>query len=144
MDIKKLEKAAKVFELLKVLDLEIIELDRVAMLVADGEVNISLSLDVADLAKNREDSERVSFDEDGSMKTGITQHEKLSWMYQYSILGGFGSRSSDQSKPAENITSLKKTVSENTALQVLEALLYEKNQQRLGLINRLHSLGVVI
>jgi len=51
MDLKTLEKASKKIEAIKKLDQEIIELDKLAMLLATGNTGISMSLAIEDFDK---------------------------------------------------------------------------------------------
>ena len=73
MNIKKLEKATKIYEQIKILDAQISELEKFAMLVANGEIKSSFELKIEDLGKQKEDAEKVGFDEDGSLIKGSTE-----------------------------------------------------------------------
>ena len=142
MNIKKLEKATKIFEQIKVLDAQIIEIDRFAMLVANGEIKSSFELKVEDIGKKKEDEEKVSFDADGSLIKGDSIPEysfRINWG---SIIPCGLTGSSDKKNKNEHL--YKTELSENGTMQILGILLYEKQQQRQALIQKLQSYGVAV
>lgn len=68
MDLKTIEKAAKILDRIKVLDNEIIEIDRIAMMVASDDTKSSFELRIENLSPDKEKQKSDLFDEDGSLK----------------------------------------------------------------------------
>lgn len=139
MDFKKLEKATKIYGEIKALDAEIIEIDRFAMLVANGEIKSSFTLTVEDVGKKKEDETKVSFDEDGSL---VGLHKKM--MSSLMMPMWFCSGSVSLESENENYHTLKNELSENATLNVLGVLLCEKQAKRRILLNSLDKLGVSV
>lgn len=136
MNIKKLEKATNIYKKIKILDAQIIEIDKFAMLVANSETKSSFELKCEDLGKNEEDEQKIQFDDDGSLIKGISDVPKSLfdlWMPRYSL-------SSENKK--ENVTILKNELSENAVMSILGVLLYEKNAQIQVLMTQLKDIGV--
>ena len=129
IDIKLLEKAAKIFEKIKQLDAEIIEIDKYAMLVANGDVEPSFELSFKMLKTEEKEEEKQGTE---------NLLESYSNSLRMTIYGGF--LMSDKKKEPEN--KLSNTLSENATLQILGVLLHEKNAARTRLINQLRKTGV--
>jgi hypothetical protein len=138
MNIVKLEKATKIYEQIKQLDNAIIEIDRIAMLIANGEVSCSFDLKVNDLTKTEEQCQ-VGFDEDGSLRSACDPIHP--YRLSFSLLGGV---LRNTTPPPVNENILKAELTENTALSILGVLLCDKQYQRDQLINQLERLGVAI
>lgn len=67
MKLEHLEQATIIYNDIKELDKEIIAIDRIAMLVANGEIKSTLELKIEDIEKQNDDSQKISIDEDGSI-----------------------------------------------------------------------------
>ncbi|HZW66383.1 MAG TPA: hypothetical protein VFF23_11875 [Hanamia sp.] len=142
MDFKKLERATKIYEQLKQLDKEIIEIDRFAMLVANGEIKSSFELKIDDIGKKKEDSDKVGFDEDGSLIKGTSDslYEQMRRSFYMPILS-FGCDTGKETD--KNVHLLKNELSENATMSILGVLLQEKQFKRTNLLTQLQRLGVV-
>lgn len=140
MNITKLEKATKIYEQIKILDSQIIQIDKFAMLVANGEIKSSFELKIEDIGKKKEDEEKISFDEDGSLIKGVPNSSR-------SIFSAWGfviPFSSNEIKVNENEYFLKNELSINATMSILGVLLYEKQAQRQLLLNDLEKIGIDI
>lgn len=124
MNAKKIEKIAKAYEKIKVLDAEILKLDKMAMKLADGigELSINITFD------EPKESE-VKFDEDGS----IVMDNPLSGFAS----GGFLSHMLELRREIEKRSEdegYSEKLDENKALNLLGLLISSKMQQRSELI----------
>ena len=141
MNFKKLEKATKIYEQIKLIDAQIIEIDRFALLVANGEIKSSFELKIEDIGKKKEDAGRVGFDEDGSLvKKGLQNTLGLdSYFMPVSWLSRFSNPEQECSK---NDHLLKHELGINATMQILGVLLCEKKAMRQSLLSNLESLGI--
>jgi len=138
MNLKKLQKATKILEEVKLLDAQIIELDRFAMLVVSGDTKCSFALTIENAPK--EEVEKVGFDEDGSLKMGGAESyiEQMMKRYSYQpLLWG----SSPTPSAATNTQTLNHKLEESGALSILGILLGEKQVRRDKLLNQLKDFG---
>jgi hypothetical protein len=144
MNVKQLQKASRILEKIKMLDEEIIQIDKQALLIANGEVKIELSLKVKDLAKERKEAEKVQFDEDGSLIQGGGFYEMMRRSMGSGIMPAyqisFGGSDPKNEVKAESF----ETITERASLQILGVLLGEKQSKRLELISQLEKVGVEI
>lgn len=144
MKISQLPKATEILKDIQVLDKEIIEINRFAMLIANGNTKCSFELNVEDLDKKSKEESKVSFDEDGSL-----MHESPLRHFQ-TIMRGFTVeydpayefRSTSPFKK-ESTNSLQKEISDTSSLQILGVLLEEKESKRKSLLSELHKMGIV-
>jgi hypothetical protein len=143
MILKQLEISQKVYNEFKALDAEILEIEKVAMLVANGDTEVNLSLNVKDTSV-KEPKSKVNFDEDGSlMKSGQLgfRVEMFNPFEMYTKhLSGL-SQLKEEKQPA---TTLKSKLSENMSLNILAVLLSIKMEERAKLIRKLNRFGVTI
>lgn len=132
--LKQLEKAAKVIAEIKELDKRIIELEKLAELVANGSTEHSFELKIK---APKADGEKVEFDEDGSL---VTNHFGG---IAYALSGFTLTFGSDEKKPKEdkNTTTFKDTPSDVTTLHILGFLLSGLVTKREALINKIQKLG---
>ncbi len=139
MDIKKLEKAAKIYGQIKILDAQIIDIDKFAMTVANNETKSSFELRCEDLSKKKEDEEKINFDDDGSI---IKKHSES---YK-SVFDLWTPRLYSQSVEDKNDNEiiLKNELSVNAVMAILGVLLHEKQAQRILLMNQLQKIGVAV
>lgn len=132
MNLKKLEKAVKILERVKHIDKEIIELDKFAVLVANGEVKTSLAMSV-----EKKDADEVP----NSVSDSLDQmHEQLTSIFSY----GFHRGMTEPSKPRRNKHSISADLTETITLNVLAVLLADKYDKRTALLNQIKSLGIEI
>lgn len=135
MKIKNLEKATKILEQIKVLDAEIIEIDKIALLVADGGNTLSLELKVQ---PNNPNEKKEILDSDGSL---IDHNKPIGYDGLFGgILGHYRSMC-EPIKPFTPHHILKKELNESSTLHILGLLLREKQFIRFSLIEKLEKLG---
>ena len=134
MTFKNLEKATKLYEKIKQLDSEIIEIEKFALTVANNDTECSFELKCKDLTKQKEGEEKVKIDEDGSLLDGLRYTSLLN---PYSFL------SSIPRIPAEdkNETIIKGQLSVNNVMAMLGILLNDKQTKRQYLIDKLSQLS---
>jgi hypothetical protein len=132
MNLKKLEKAAKIYEKIKELDAQIIEIDKFAMMAANQEIKASFELKIENLTKEKEDVPKVGFDGDGSLQFSYDR------MMRSMMMPTFIYGQTPQKKDNEYL--LKQNLSENNTLNILGILLYEKQSIRNALLSQLEGL----
>ena len=132
MDIKKLNKAAKIFEQIGRIDKEIAEINRMALIVANGEAAVSFDMIV--ISQLTEQERRNKKAEEIENMDSIMKS-----MYLWGV-----SPCSNHKDSNEKMDKMNSPLSENAALQIFGVLLYEKQAKRQGLINRLEEMGVAI
>jgi len=141
MNINKLEKATKILEQIKAIDAEIIEIDKLAIIILNNETNIQLALNVENLTKAKEAKEKVTFDEDGSMSISERAMDEYRNLYFPSdrikmMLNGMNPKTSDR--------NFSQPLSDKLTLQILGVLLCEKNAIKDSLIKKLVGFGFSI
>jgi hypothetical protein len=149
MNIQELERSQKIYAQIKDLDAEIIEIEKVAILVANGNAEVNLSLNVKDTTPKKEESEKVEFDEDGSFKSSLGSGLN----FRMGIISPWGTGESlfekvygksVIEKEDNSGSKLKACLSENLSLNVLAILLYDKQTRRAKLIKSLNRIGVTL
>ena len=138
MQISKVQKAAKIIEKIKAIDAEIIEIDRIAMLVANGNSENSFDLIIKEIKQPDEDKNPV-LDADGSL---INQEKPKSLFEQYAL--GWLNPIVAEPKKDENITIFKNLLSEKSTLLILGVLLEEKHSKRQSYVKSLQKIGIEI
>ena len=139
-----LEKSIKIYQQIKELDNEIQELDKFALKIANSDSNSTLKLSVNDIVIS-EESKKLQFDEDGSVKNSESNHYDIS---RYLIPSMFrmsemikGIEWKENSNKNESLISCE--ISSNSTFQILSILLSDKIQKREQLIKKLERFGVV-
>jgi len=149
MNIQELERSQKIYAQIKTLNTEIIEIEKVAILIANGNAEVNLSLKVTDTTPKKDDKEKVEFDEDVSFKSSLGSGLN----FRMGIINPWGTQESlfekmygkgAISEEKESGTNLKACLSENLSLNVLAILLYDKQTRRDKLIRNLKRIGVTI
>lgn len=140
MKLEQLERATIIYNDIKELDKEIIAIDRIAMLVANGEIKSTLELKIEDIEKQNDDSQKISIDEDGSIVRN--DYDIVGRMLYKLAIPNFKKGCAEPKNENEHI--LKNSLSENSTLQILGILLGEKQYKRKILLDRLHKIGVQI
>lgn len=134
MNLKQIEKATKIVEQIKVLDLAIIALDKMAIKILDVSQGITLNLSV-ELPK--ENSKESILDSDGSLKTGTeAQSNPYTFIINWNPL--------KQNEVKTNSISINETLTDTCALQLIGVLILEKQTQRKTLIDKLRTMGAKI
>lgn len=142
MELNKLEKAGKLLAEIKKLDADIIEIEKIAMMAANGEAETFFELKVVDIKKQFEEPTKIQLDEDGSLPS--TSYSLLSdMMRKYSSPFPWMERTEDK-KPPKNEMNISNQLSERATMLILGVLLEEKQSKRLRYINKLKNLGVAI
>lgn len=131
MNLTKLERATRLYAKIKVLDSEIIEIDRFAMIVANGDIKATLELTIEDPA---EKVEAISDPQESAWDRFAREHG-----IRILELG-----SATWKPPNHKNQVLNRTISESTTLSILGVLLYEKQTQRKKLLDELDTIGIVI
>ncbi len=143
MNLKKLENATKILEKIKVLDAEIIQIEKFAILVASGETKINLDLKCEDLRKKEDEANKVDLDEDGSIRNGNIINP-----VPHFEVGGFLSEYLGRWKPPSNLskneTSIKQELSDTSTLSILGVILCEKQEARRKLIESIKQMGFTV
>lgn len=130
IDIKALEKSAKIFEKIKKLDSEIIEIDKYALLVANGDCEPSFELHFV-TQKNKEEIEEET-NKSESSGTFFYIHQLMSY------------KPITEASNNTNTEKLADTLTENATLQILGILLCEKYNKRTQLLKQLEKYGVQV
>lgn len=135
MNLRNLEQATAVLAKIKVLDAEIIELDKFAMMIANGEIKSSFDLKLLDLEKQEKEENKQVLDEDGSI-IKMKYSDFLPLTFNWSA----GASSVPAKNPNEH--TLSNDLSELVALQVMGVMLCDKQEKRTKLIKQLNSYGI--
>jgi hypothetical protein len=139
LSIKTFEQAAKAVAHIKELDAEIIEIERFAISVADGETSLKLNLEAVSNKPAKQKKEDV-LDEDGSLRSHTISGSDLR-----NIMISFGSfypGAPEEPKAKKNTTSFKSDLPDTVGLQMLGVLLAYKIQVRDGLIRTLQAYSI--
>lgn len=146
MNIKQLERSQKMYQEVKALDAEIIEIEKIAILVVDGNAEVNLSLTVKDTTPKPKESEKAQFDEDGSLKSTISRGAGFDIRDPWSSLlpNYFASSLKSHSLSEHGCNVLKSELSDNLSLSVLAILLDDKLKKREKLIKSLNRIGVTL
>jgi hypothetical protein len=146
MTIKQIETASRIAQEIKIIDGEIIQIEKHAMLIANGEVEINLNLKIKDLTKKQEEDNKVKFDEDRSIITGTWggMRSALDHYRPYGMRLGVDFGTGCGPTTPTNETSFQQDIKENAALQILGVLLYVAQSKREQLIKKLEKIGVIV
>ena len=138
-----LEKSIKIYQQIKELDNEITELDKFALKIANIESNTTLKLSVNDIVIC-EESKKLQFDEDGSIKNNESHISDMSRYLMPSLYAMSESlRGISHKDKSNNESTMSCEISSNSTLQILSILLSDKMQKREQLIKKLERFGVV-
>ncbi len=131
MELKSIQKASKILERIKVLDEEIVEIDKFANKLLNGGLDTKIKLSFKKDKKNSPGE--VSIDADGSLVTG----KKEAPLGMFS--GFFISSQSD--KKDDDVLEFENCISEQTMLQALGLLVQVKNSEREEKLKQLQKMG---
>jgi len=136
MNATQFAKAQKLFDRVKELDAEILEIEKTAQLIASNKTEIKLSLKINDLEKHGK-KQRV-LDEDGSLlgDSPIGRNP-------FSLFFGLD-RTQEQKSVKEYDVKQDSIIPDRVALQVLGVLLADKMEARDLAIKRLNKIGIDI
>jgi len=131
MNLKKLERATKALEKIKSLDSEIVELEKIAELLANGETEVKLSMSIQDL-KPIEDTP--------TEKPTESLQDYLDAARSSMFVGWRGMP--EPKKQDKNIKKYDATISAKNGLYILSALLMDKQEKRKYYIDQLNYYGI--
>jgi hypothetical protein len=134
MNASKFEKATIAFERIKQLDKQIIEIEKLAMLLADGSTKQSISISIEDLSESEKGK---ILDEDGSLIGSESISGVSFWKVPYGSVLSIKEDNQNEHKLAE-------PTSEKVMLQILGVLLHEKINERNYLIKQLEKMDIVL
>ena len=135
MSYQKLEQAAGLFFKLQQLDKQIAEIEKVAMLAADGESEVNLSLSILSTVemKNPEPDDTDEYFQGGIPKELMEHFER----------NGMAPPTIKYLKPQQVPKAFYNTLSDTVTLQILGMLMYEKNMLRKEIIEKIKELNLV-
>jgi hypothetical protein len=136
MKLTQLEKAQKLYDRVKELDKEIMEIEKTAELIATKKTEIKLSLKVSDLEPKKHEKEPI-LDADGSLI-----NNKGSQVSPWRLIYGTLAPKPEQEK--EYASKIANTIPDNLALQLLGVLLADKSEARNLAIKALNKIGIDI
>ena len=134
MNASKFEKATIAFERIKQLDKQIIEIEKLAMLLADGSTKQSVSISIEDLSESEKGN---ILDKDGSLIGSESISGISLWKVPYGSVLSIKEDNQNEHKLAE-------PTSEKVMLQILGVLLHEKINERNYLIKQLEKMDIVL
>ena len=138
MELNKLEKAGKILTAIKSLDAEIIEIEKFALLISEGHAKCSFEFICKDVKKQKEKSEKVEFDSDGSLVIGSRPRSFLD-----GVIINWPTMT-PKNEDDKTTSSLKNELTEITSMRILSVLLQEKQYRREKYLNQLRKIGVTI
>lgn len=146
MNIKQLEKSQKMYLEVKSLDAEIIEIEKIAILVVDGNAEVNLSLKVKDTTPKPKESDKAKFEEDGSQRStpsiGMGFDVRDPWSSLFPKY--FSDSVKNHTVSEQGCSVLRSELSDNLSLNVLAILLDDKLRKREKLIKSLNRIGVTL
>lgn len=135
IDIKTIDKAAKIVAKIKELDAEIISIDRMAAHIASNPVKCSVSLTAKEIKSKEDSAKPVTFDEDGS----LVREASNQIFFGYQIVP-FGHSVTPEKKDDEG--ALKLLISPTSSMNILAYLLQDLTTKRMELINQIETMGI--
>lgn len=138
MDLKKLEKATKIYNDLKEIDQEIKDINDFALKMANENFKINLKFEFISI--NKPNIDKISFDEDGSLVIR-NMGESTSTISLGTFLFG-GHVSKDKESLNRNEDQFETLINDSTLLNILALLLSEKEKKKTVLVESLIKMGV--
>lgn len=132
MELTKIDNAFKIYTRIKELDAEIIEIDKIAMQLANDDTDVSFSLDIKNFTIKPK-CNIVSVDD---------VYKSVLENYTFSFFS-YGDKKKEEPKDHE-VTTFKTSIATQTSLKILGLLLSDKMDRRNILINKLQKCGVKI
>ena len=142
INLTKLEKAVKILEQIKVLDKEISEIDRYAMMIANGEVTAKCELK---FAKPNEKPNEKPKENDTNINNILAERYGNNYtpFSLFRDIMRFANDLPTETKKEETLL-LKYDLTDKLTLSVLAVFLSDKQTERQKLINKIKSLGINI
>lgn len=131
MELSKMDKVFRAYEEIKLLDAEIIELDKVAMQLANDDTEVSLDFKLTTFTEKKEETS-VSL-------------ESIYDSYKTSLFNGLWFQA-NSTTPENNKNNrvFSHSISTTNSLKILGILLSDKMEKRQKLLNKLSKFGVKI
>jgi len=151
--IKDIEKVNSLYKEVKELDVEIISIEKLAILAAKADLRSSLTINYVDLTPKEETKKNI-FDEHGFIKREFTtdsENPTAPTSVMVEFRGLFEAMQNFHNPIFRNKTTeitsgvagkLEIKIKESTILIILEQLMFEKKKQRTQIIQTLKQLGV--
>lgn len=134
MDIKQLEKATRMLSSIKEIDQEIIDIEKIAMILANSDTESSFVLKIIDQEQRDKSLAQEKQEDDES--------PARSFLAQFMTSGLLPHVTRDDKDDFTH--TINASLSVNVTMQILGVLLYEKQNKRTKLIKRLESYGINI
>lgn len=141
-NVNKLHNAVKILDQIKKLDSEIIEIEKIAQTVANGNSLNVFNLQIQDSSAKIGTGKNI-LDSDGSLRSGFENPmEAYRKMFGGGTMGIWERMSSmEEPKKPQFTHELTNEISESTVLGILGILLFDKQEHRNRLINNLKRKG---
>jgi hypothetical protein len=140
--IKNFEKAKKIYEIIKVLDSDIIKIEKLAIQLSNDHCKVYLEMEVANLSNQNKEKESI-FDEDGSLKSDSGFKRPTGGLFSF-IMSDMMSDMVKKNSSTMAKESLSLNLNESESLCILDTIMRVKVAQRESLIKQLNSYGVRI
>jgi hypothetical protein len=139
VELKKLESAGLLLQAVKKIDAEIEEINRMAMLIANGVVELDFTLNTIDVVEKAK-QESASYEESGPFRGLYDQLKSMNTGFLFGMQSPYGLAANERAVPA-GTSAYKSRVTESCALQILGCLLGEKQSKRSAVMQQLADLG---
>jgi hypothetical protein len=143
MDKKQLIKCNKALRQVEQLDSEIINIEKIAMLVSDGKFESSFELKIRDLSRKDKEKQESLFDKDRSLKSGNIPYE-ISLPLSFFCMGLPYQQKTQEQEGKKFDFILNPALSESLILRILGLMLTELQQERETLLNELQKHGIKV
>jgi hypothetical protein len=135
-----LEKIKKIGERLKILDSEILNINKTAQLIAEKKSEIRLLINTVDIDATKKEKSKAQFDEDGSLRQSENNHNPLRFYPSFSM-----TYSTPSEQPTVEVSlKIEESIDEKTCFCILGFILNAKKEERQKLLAVLASYGVRI
>lgn len=136
-----LDKINKAYEMVKKLDKETIQLDKMALTLATKKCKLSLTMVVTDLETNKE--EKIMFDEDGDIvPPDYIEAQRRMVAHHFGVHTSMIQVMNREEIKNKSKLTLKESVEETTGLSLLGIVLGYKQRQRKELLKQLKAMGI--
>lgn len=141
LKVKTIERIKAIYDSVKTLDGEIIELEKLGLLIADKKTEIKLNLSVNDLEAEKKEKSKAIFDEDGSLISGPRPDYGIHPLLGIPMPMMFRTDSFKNIAQASDAPSIYWQIPDKTAPMILGVLLSQKQEERNNLLESLKKYG---
>ena len=134
--IKDISKIQEIYNAIKSLDSEIIELEKLGMMVASEKTKSTVSISVENLSPIKKTKDDI-LDVDGSLKTNKQEVPGL-----FSLVWGFGEPSSKNENKV--LSQFNTCMNESETMLLIGTIISFKNEMRKRLLAKLQAYGIKI